>query len=363
MRVLSNNFQRKISAGRSRKVLSALPGKLVKAFPTFSTFSALSLTVFCTAAYADYSSHPKAAKVIDALVDGHSFTRAEVEAVLRKAEPDQKILDGMANAAEKTKTWTAYRKSFLNEWRIEKGVEFMQAHAELLSDAERRFGVPPHIVTAILGVETNYGGYTGKANVLNALATLAFEHPRRGKFFTSELTEFILLAREKDWQVDAVAGSRAGAMGMSQFMPSNYRRLAVDGNGDGAVDLFDAADAIASVAHYFEHHGWQAGDSVTAQLRHQDSAKLTLKTKGIKPDTTWGALKQQGFELDSSELASKLGLSDETPARVIRFNDSDGDEMWLGLQNFYVISRYNPRTKYAMAVYLLSQELQLASAQ
>ena len=153
----------------------------------------LALLVFTlplSSAYADYSEHSGAIKVVEALIKDHGFTREAAEAVLRKAKPDQKILDGMANAAEKTKTWTAYRTSFLNDWRIEKGVEFMREHRELLARAQTQYGVPAHIITAILGVETNYGGYTGKADVLDALATLAFEHPRRGKFFSSELHYF-----------------------------------------------------------------------------------------------------------------------------------------------------------------------------
>ena len=323
---------------------------------------AASLFSFSNAARSDFSQHPRAEKVIETLVTEHGFTAEAVRSVLSLASPDQKILDGMANAAEKTKTWNAYRNSFLNDWRIDKGVEFLQKHSGLLVEAEARYGVPPHIITAILGVETNYGGYTGKANVLNALATLAFEHPRRGKFFSSELVEFIVLAREKGWKVGNVEGSRAGAMGMSQFMPSNYRRLAVDGNADGKVDLFDPADAIASVAHYFEHHGWQAGEPVTAALMHKNPDDLKLSGRGIKPDTTWGKLKSQGVTLlSSAQTEGSLELTDDTVARVIRFNDSDGDEIWLGLQNFYVISRYNPRTKYAMVVYLLGQELLEAS--
>lgn len=338
-------------------MLSLLSDRINGIFLALLVFT-LPLSSVC----ADYSEHSGAAKVVEALVKEHGFTREAVEEVLRKAKPDQKILDGMANAAEKTKTWTAYRTSFLNNWRIEKGVEFMRDHRELLARAQAQYGVPAHIITAILGVETNYGGYTGKADVLDALATLAFEHPRRGKFFSSELVEFIVLAREKGWQVDAVQGSRAGAMGMSQFMPSNYRRLAVDGDADGDVDLFEPADAIASIAHYFEHHGWRAGEPVTARLTYQKSAELELVTKGIKPNTSWGKLSEEGFALAPSAASiEQLGLSAETPARVIRFNDSDGDELWLGLQNFYVISRYNPRTKYAMAVYLLSQELLAAS--
>lgn len=296
---------------------------------------------------ADYSEHPKAQAVIDKLVAEHGFTAAEVKAVLQQADTEQRILDSMANAAEKTKTWTAYRKSFLSPIRIRQGVSFLAEHAATFDEVEQRYQVPREIITAILGVETNYGGYTGKASVLDALATLAFEHPRRGKFFTSELGEFIVLSREQQWQAEQRLGSYAGAMGMSQFMPSNYRRLAVDGNGDGQVDLFDPIDAIHSVANYFVHHGWVPGGAVTSRASVNKGFDQSVIGKGLKPNKTIA-------ELDNAGIYPQSKIDTDEKARVIRFNDADGDEVWLGFQNFYVISRYNPRSKYAMAVYQLS---------
>lgn len=301
-------------------------------------------------AQADYSEHPKAQAVIDTLVETHGFTRAQVVAVLQQADTEQRILDSMANAAEKTKTWTAYRTGFLSPIRIKNGVKFLAQHQQTFDQVEQRYGVPREIITAILGVETNYGGYTGKASVLDALATLAFEHPRRGKFFTAELTEFIVLSQEQNWQADQQLGSYAGAMGMSQFMPSNYRRLAVDGDANGKVDLFTPIDAIHSVANYFVHHGWVTNGRVTSRASLNKGFDQSVIGKGLKPNKTIGELAAAGVYPQDKVAATEK-------ARVVRFSDADGDETWLGYQNFYVISRYNPRSKYAMAVYLLSQEI------
>ena len=344
-------FFRALRCSRAATIMiSGLIDTLGHSRPVRCCFFLLSLTPAMVVA--DYSRHPAAEKVIGKLVNEHGFTRQQVISTLEKAKPDQKILDSMANAAEKTRTWTAYRKSFVVDARIKQGRSFLKEQHDQLSMAQKNYGVPAHIVTAILGVETNYGGYTGKANVLNALSTLAFEHPRRSKFFTSELVEYIVLSREQGWDPQAMQGSYAGALGLSQFMPSNYRRLAVDADLDGSVDLFDVDDAIASVAHYFKHHGWKSGEPVAFPLQVAKEFDVSIIDKGIKPNSTVGEILRSGYSLDGKVLP----LESSMPARVLRFNDDDGDEFWLVLENFYVISRYNPRSKYAMAVHLLSQE-------
>ena len=313
-----------------------------------------SILFFPSFVVADYSQHPKAADVIQKLVSKHGFERKSVLKILKLAETEPRILKSMKNAAEKTKTLTAYKASFLVQSRIDAGVVFYDKHQKILLAAEERFGVDPLVIVAILGVETNYGTYTGKANVLNALATLAFEHPRRGEFFTKELIEYIRLAEEKRWDAASISGSYAGAMGMSQFMPSNYRTLAVDGNGDGEVDLMQVNDAIFSVANYLKHHGWKSAADITFPIAVASTFDESIIGKYLKPNATLSQLVDSGYVIDKS-LMTQLG--GDTMARVIRFNDADGDEFWLGLNNFYVISRYNPRAKYAMAVYLLSESI------
>ena len=303
-------------------------------------------------AQADYSKHSGAAPVIDRLVNEFGFDATEASQVLAQAQTEQRILDSMANAAEKTKTWQAYRASFVTEQRVQMGVEFLAAQREHLQRAEAEYGVPATVIAAILGVETNYGGYTRRANVLNALATLAFEHPRRGKFFSAELVEYIVLCKEKGWGVSEPRGSYAGALGMSQFMPSNYRKLAVDGDGDGDVDLFSAADAIHSVANYLLVHGWQSGQPVAVRAAAAQEHDASVAGRGLKPNKTVAQLEQAGF-------FAQTPLPEDSLARLVHFSDEDSEEFWIGLQNFYAISRYNPRAKYAMAVFHLSQALGL----
>ncbi len=310
----------------------------------------LLLTVVVMPVFADYSEHPKAVEMINQLVTKHNFTVDEIKSILAKANTEQRILDSMANAAEKTKTWKQYRASFVKQHRVNQGVIFLDKHRLTFDRVEEKYGVPREIITAILGVETNYGNYTGNANVLDALATLAFEHPRRSKYFTSELKEYILLCREHAWQAEQQKGSYAGAMGMSQFMPSNYRSLAVDGNGDGMIDLFDPIDAIYSIANYFVRHGWQSGQAIASRASVSIGFDDSVMGKGLKPNRTIAELDVAGYHAQDKVDAA-------TKARVIRFNDDDGDEFWLGYKNFYVISRYNPRSKYAMAVYHLSQAI------
>lgn len=312
-------------------------------------------TGFIASAQADYSQHPAAAPVIATLVEDHAMSRDEVMQILANASTEQRILDSMANAAEKTKTWAAYRSSFLTPVRIDGGVDFLREYAQILQQVEQEYGVPPQVIAAIVGVETNYGGYTGKANVLNALATLAFEHPRRTKFFSSELVEYIVLCKEQGWQADQQLGSYAGAMGMSQFMPSNYRKLAIDGDENGVADLHHPTDAIHSVANYLTHHGWQSGELVAARAAVNKGFDSVVIGRGLRPNFTLDELSSRGYH-------SQRAVEGATMARVVRFNDADGDEFWLGFNNFYVISRYNPRSKYALAVYLLSEEILRSAA-
>lgn len=301
--------------------------------------------------YADYSKHPHAEYVIKKLVSQYNFSEQEVRLVLSKAKTDNKILQSMTNAAEKTKTWTKYRQSFLSEFRIKQGKIFLKKYSDVFDLVEKKYGVSRFIITSILGVETNYGGYTGKANVLNALSTLAFEHPRRSNFFTSELIEYIVLCKEQDWKIAERLGSYAGAMGMSQFMPSNYRSLAIDGDSDGVIDLFQPIDAIHSIANYLVHHGWEKNRPITSRASVSHNFDHSVIGRGLKPNKKINDLELSGFYPQDK-------VPNDIMARVIRFNDSDGDEFWLGYHNFYVISRYNPRAKYAMVVYQLSKEIE-----
>ena len=271
------------------------------------------------------------------------------------AERQQSILDAISRPAEKTKAWYEYRKIFLTDRRIREGVSFWSDHAGTLQSVAVLTGVPAELVVAIIGVETYYGRITGSYRVIDALATLAFDYPRRSPFFTGELEQFLVLAWESGKDALALKGSYAGAMGYGQFMPSSYRAYARSYEGDGAPDIWDnPADAIASVGNYLEAHGWRSGEQVVIDGIAGDPDPAMFEG-GLKPKRTVAALALEGLAptdpLDPAGLATPLRLEEE-----------DGMRYWLGLQNFYVITRYNHSAMYAMAVWELSRAIAAARA-
>ncbi len=292
---------------------------------------------------------------VASLRDQHGFDADYVQSVLAGSQTQQKILDAISRPAEKTKPWFEYRQIFITDKRIAAGIEFRRQHAERLDRVAKATGVPSEIIAAIIGVETFYGKLTGNYRVVDALATLGFDYPPRAKFFRTELEEFFLLTRDEGFDVGTVKGSYAGAMGPPQFIPSSYRAYAVDGDGDGQRDLLgNWDDIIASVANYFVRHRWKAGQPVAfpAQVPDADNAPVA---KRLKLADTVGSLQRRGVSADAE-------LGEDTPAMLLRFEIADGDEFWLALNNFYVITRYNRSQMYALAVYQLACELAAADA-
>src|ERR1700722_5715784 len=203
---------------------------------------------------------------IGQMAEEHDFKKGKLRKLLKAAQSQPAILQAMDRPAEKAKPWFDYRPIFLNDRRIREGTEFWLAHRQDLDRASIRSGVAPEYIAAILGVETYYGRLTGSYRVIDALATLAFDYPPRAKFFRDELEQFLLLTRDFDMDPLAVKGSYAGAMGAPQFMPSNYRRFAVDANSDGRVDLWNSwPDVCASVGNYLREHGWNEGEAVLSE--------------------------------------------------------------------------------------------------
>lgn len=313
-----------------------------------------------SAGYRLYSDRPEVRAFVDELVQKHKFNRAELLGLFRQAVPQQQVLDAIARPAERELAWKEYRPIFLTESRIAAGVEFWQEQAEPLARAADAYGVPPELVVAIIGVETRFGEYTGKHPVLDALVTLSFDGNNRRSFFRSELEEFLLLV--KDEQVDpfSIKGSYAGAMGWPQFISSSYRHYAVDFDGDGKRDLWNnPVDAIGSVANYFDVHGWRASEEVIVPARLgeevQGLSELAVERgrKGLKPVRSLETFAQKG-------VYSEHKISPDQKAVLIKLQGDSGDEYWLGLQNFYVITRYNQSAMYALAVYQLSREIRQA---
>jgi len=236
----------------------------------------------------------------------------------------------------------------MTDRRIREGTEFWLAHRQELDRASVRSGVPPEILAAILGVETYYGRLTGSYRVLDALATLAFDYPPRSKFFKDELSQYLLLARELRLDPLSVKGSYAGAMGAPQFMPSNYRRFAVDADADGHIDLWtNWSDVCASVGNYLKEHGWNEGEPVLSEATVDPANAQELDGHKLALDETVLSLKAKGVDFDAS-------LPADAPALLIAMDEADGVHWRVGYNNFYAITRYNHSALYAMAVYELA---------
>lgn len=266
----------------------------------------------------------------------HDLDPQWVRGILAQANHQQSIIDAMNRPAEKTLQWHEYRKIFMTDKRTDEGVEFWQQHQAVLNQVSASSGVPAEIIVAIIGVETFYGRIKGNHKVLDALYTLAFDYPKRSKFFTGELQQFLLLAQEDHVDPLAAKGSYAGAMGYGQFMPSSYRHYAVDFEADAKIDLLNnPQDAIASVANYLQKHQWQPGGEV---LKAIEKPNLDIKFNQLKP------------HLEDHKTQQKF--------TVLQLDLAEGEQAyWQGFHNFYVISRYNHSHMYVSAVYQLSQAI------
>lgn len=310
----------------------------------------LGLSLFIPSASAAINETDSFNRFIAQMVKQHHFNEAELRQLFQAANIQQPILDAMAKPAE-AKPWYQYREIFMTESRIAGGVQFWRNNEAALRAVEQQYGVPPEIIIAIIGVETKYGAFTGKYRVIDALATLGFAYPPRSDFFQKELENFLLLSREEHIDPLLPMGSYAGAMGLSQFMPSSYRAYAKDFDQDHKRDIWqNSRDAIASVANYFAANGWQRGGAIALQVSAQGNAFRQALSKGVKPDTSVGQLRQLGLQIPTVLAASEK-------AKLLSYPLVDGEELWLGLHNFYVITRYNHSPLYAMAVYQLSRAI------
>lgn len=316
-----------------------------------SAVTALMLSMAAGVSVAGYEQNPEAIAFMEQLSAEQGFDKRKLQQWFTSAEKKQSIIDAISRPAEKVLSWGEYRNIFLTQSRIKKGVEFWHQNRAELAKIEANYGVPAEIVVAIIGVETLYGKHKGNYRVIDALSTLAFDYPKRQPFFTKELKHFLLLAREQGQDPLALMGSYAGAMGYGQFMPSSFRAYAVDYDGDHFADIWNNEhDAIASVANYFVRHGWVAGDPIVAPAEVSASYNSDVVRASLKPYYTVEQLRQNGF-------SSKQTLRPDAPATAMTLDGEQGVEYWLGLNNFYVITRYNHSHMYAMAVYQLSQEI------
>lgn len=281
----------------------------------------------------------------------YGFASEQLRDLFKQAERKQAILDAISRPAERVKPWKEYRPIFLTDSRVAQGVDFWRENEAALSRAEAEYGVPAEIIVAIIGVETFYGRNTGSHRVIDALSTLGFDYPPRQPFFRQQLKEFLLLTREEQVDPLTLKGSYAGAMGLPQFMPSSFRAYAVDFDGDGHIDIWNnPTDAIGSAASYFKQHGWAAGEPVVARAKVSGERFEEGLTVGLESQKNAGEMRALGWQFDKS-------VADQTAVTAFRLEGAEGEEYWLGLPNFYVITRYNRSVMYAMAVHQLSQLL------
>lgn len=270
---------------------------------------------------------------------------------LAEAEPQPKIVELISRPAERVLPWWEYRERFVTEQRIREGVEFWCTHEDLLHRVAAEHGVAPEYVLGILGAETYYGRITGRDRVIDALATLAFDYPPRGEFFRGELEQFMLLVREEAIDPKTATGSYAGAMGAAQFMPSSYRRYAVDASGDRKRDLWkDWEDVIASVANYLKEHGWDAGAPVLSEVELDPDPTFTIDPRNLDLNETVDSLRATGVRIVRDVPA-------DTPVVLVSAEQRDGPGYRVGFKNFHVITRYNRSARYAMAVHELAQAI------
>lgn len=318
---------------------------------TTGLIAGLGLVLSACAQEQGHEENAQAKAFVDYMVAEHNFNRDDLQLLMKDAKRKDSILKAIKRPAEKAKPWYEYRKIFITNTRIAGGVEFWDKNAEALKAAEEKYGVPPEMIVAIIGVETRYGGNMGSYRVIDALSTLAFDYPRRSKYFTKELENYLLLTRDQNIDPTTLKGSYAGAMGFGQFMPSSYRHYAVDFNGDGRVDIWEnTEDAIGSVANYFVEHGWKPGEPIAVITQPLPNADMTIVNDDLKPRWTVGELEAKGFPTTAQ-------VTKEMPANVFSLDTQDGEQFWIGLDNFYVITRYNHSRLYAMAVYELGQEI------
>jgi membrane-bound lytic murein transglycosylase B len=301
---------------------------------------------------APYHQRDEVMVFVEQMAKKHGFVANELKAVFADVEFQASVVKAMEPpSSPNVRSWERYKSRFVNQGRINQGIRFMQEHAVELTRARQQYGVPEEIITAIIGVETLYGQNTGSYRVIDALTTLAFDYPRRAEYFRSELEQYLLLTREQGLDYFSVLGSYAGAIGLPQFMPTNVRQLAVDFDDDGQVDLRNSVvDAIGSVARYLADHGWKAGEPITSQVRFNETVPDAW-IENILPVMKKKDIKHVSFSTESKldEALSFAVIPLVTPDKP--------SEYWLGFNNFYVITRYNKSTFYAMSVFQLAEAI------
>jgi membrane-bound lytic murein transglycosylase B len=301
----------------------------------------------------DFTGYVSLQQFVDKMVEKHGFEREYLMGLFSEAHRKNWTLNYLAKSDQALKGkpavggWDRYRAKFLDERHIGAGVDFAHRHRDALQRATRQYGVPEEYILGILAVETTFGSYVGSHRVIDALTTLGFDYDRRRDYFRDELENFLLMSRDEGMDPGKPVGSFAGAMGLGQFMPSSFLQWAVDFNGDGRRDLWNAEDAIGSIANYLAQHGWQPGQPVTTPLHTKRTVELE---PGIEPKYSLADLQQAGLHPASP-------CNPRGPLCLLLLRHQNKDQYLIGHPNFYTITRYNHSTYYAMAVHELGQAI------
>jgi membrane-bound lytic murein transglycosylase B len=319
------------------------------------TLSVAAFAAASTTAAETYANRAEVRSFVADMVKRHGFNRRSLEKLFAQAAYQDNVVTLMTPLPPEQRSWQNYRGNFVTPRRIEGGVEFWRRNASVLTRAASKYGVPPEIIVAIIGIETQYGRNTGGFKVLDALATLAFDYPRRSDYFRSELEQFLLYTREARLEPASLRGSYAGAIGIPQFMPGTIRRYAVDFDSDGRRDLHGStADAIGSVANFLANHGWVPGAPIAFPTRVESEAHRRFIDGGVDPIRRVAELREFAIEVDQS-------VDGETACVLIELESPDAQSEYLvGLENFYVLTRYNRSSFYAAAVLQLADAVKTA---
>ncbi len=294
-----------------------------------------------------FSQQPDVQAFITKMVKQYKFNKKELVYIFNHVKMRPQVLHYVKKPLEK-KTWGTYQRLFVNEWRIQRGVVFWDKYEDILRKAEKTYGVPASIIVATIGIETRYGQKMGGHRVIDSLSNLAFSDSPRAPFFRKELEHFLLLTREEKLDPLKVMGSYAGAMGQPQFMPSSYRRYAVNFSKSGKIDLMnDEADVIGSIGNYYKVNGWRPHQPIAVQA-HINDAGINFLNSQTKTSFPLVDLTKHGI------VPKTKIVQDTLKVKLLELEINDGKEYWLGFHNFYVIKRYNPSNLYAMAVFQLS---------
>lgn len=308
------------------------------------------------------SQDPDVSEFIDHMVQTHQMEREELTTIFDNVVIQDDVLEAIARPAEYL-PWYRYRPIFLTQTRVDQGLEFWQTHEATLQKAEATYGVPAEVIVAIIGVETSYGRNTGDYRVLDSLSTLAFEYPPRSAFFKQELEELFLLAEEENIDIHDLKGSYAGAMGMPQFIASSYRYYSVDFTEDGQRDLLgNVDDAIGSVGNYLSEHGWRNGEVIAIPAVIENDEYQAIQSNDLRPAHSIADWEAHGVMPVTDDQTDTINEQELATLVELEITD-DVDEPWLGLNNFYMITRYNRSNLYAMAVYQLSEDIRAARGQ